>query len=198
MFTSPATISISLLLLLLLTFSASHLSAQSDLGIAVVVGENSAWTIEAPEGWRLEPAGAVAAGVGAAFVPEKEAWDSAPSVIYGITLPKRSGAMTIEAIMLNDSARTEQRRPGTIVTTADPIETIEGVSARVRHSTAADSSTFEAVAYIDGPTAVALVVLSSRTQEDFNASLDSFARLVDSYEWITADPAEIAEIKRYR
>lgn len=197
MLTPSATISIPLALFLL-TLSAHHLSAQSDLGIAVIVGENSAWTIEAPEGWRLEPAGAVSAGVGAAFVPEEGTWDSAPSVIYGITLPKHSEANTIEAIIVNDSARTERRRPGTIVKSADSIETIEGVSALVRHCTAADSSTFEAVAYIDGPTAVALVVLSARTHADFIASLDAFARLVDSYEWITEDPAEIAEIRRYR
>ena len=188
----------TILLPLLLIAPASRLAAQSDLGIAVILGERSAWMIEAPEGWRLEPAGATAAGVGAAFVPEEEAWSSAPAVLYGITLPKRSELKTIEAIMASDSARTESRRPGTIVRSADSIETIEGTSAVVRHCTAPDSSTFEAVAYIDGSTAVALVVLSARTLADFTASLEAFARLVDSYEWVTDDPAEIAEIRRYR
>lgn len=182
----------------LLFFLSLSLYAQPDPGIAVIIGENSAWTIESPEGWRLEPDGATMAGVGAAFIPADQQWSTAPSVLYGITLPKRSASTTIEDIMREDSARTAARRPGTLVRSADSLDTFQGVSAVVRHCISPDSTTVEAVAYINGPTAVALVVLSCRSLADFQSALPAFVRLVDSYEWITSDPAEIARIKSYR
>jgi hypothetical protein len=151
--------------------------------------------IEAPEGWDLETTGAKAAGLGAAFVPEGTTWSTAPSVLYGITVPKADPTGSIESIMLDDSVRTEQRQPGTTVEMADPIGTIEGVDARVRYCYAQDSSTIEAVAYLDGPTAVAVIVLNTRSIESFRASLAAFERLVDSWEWITSDPTEIARIR---
>lgn len=171
------------------------LAAQSVDGLAVVVGETSAWMIEAPEGWDLEAAGAKAAGLGAAFIPEGTTWSTAPSILYGITIPKSTSAGSIEAVITEDSIRTERRQPGTIVEKADPIGTIQGVDARVRYCYAPDSSTIEAVAYLDGPTAVAVIVLNTRSIESFRASLAAFARLVDSWEWITSDPAEIARIR---
>lgn len=185
-----------ILTLILATAFTTSLAAQSVDGLAVVVGEASAWMIEAPEGWDLEAAGAKAAGLGAAFIPEGTSWSTAPSVLYGITIPKTSAAGSIEVIIREDSIRTERRRPGTIVREAEAIGTIEGVDARVRYCFAPDSSTIEAVAYLDGPTAVAVIVLNTRSIESFSTSLAAFARLVDSYEWITSDPAEIDRIRR--
>ena len=184
-----------ILTLILATAFTPPLAAQSVEGLAVVVGETSAWMIEAPEGWDLETAGAKAAGLGAAFIPEGTTWSTAPSVLYGITIPKPSPSGSIETIMQEDSIRTERRQPGTIVEKADPIGTIEGVDARVRYCYAPDSSTIEAVAYLDGPTAVAVIVLNTRSIDSFRASLAAFERLVDSWEWITSDPAEIARIR---
>ena len=185
----------ALIALVLTAALPPRLAAQSVEGLAVVVGETSAWMIEAPEGWDLEAAGAKAAGLGAAFIPEGTTWSTAPSVLYGITIPKSSPSGSIETIMQEDSIRTERRQPGTIVEKADPIGTIEGVDARVRYCYAPDSSTIEAVAYLDGPTAVAVIVLNTRSIESFHASLAAFARLVDSWEWITSDPTEIARIR---
>lgn len=183
------------LLLLLLLLLPEPAAAQSIDDIAIVVGENSAWTIEAPEGWRLEAAGARAAGLGAAFVPEGTSWSSAESILYGITIPKSRDASTIGEIMRHDSIRTEGRQPGTVVVEAEAIGTIEGIDARVRHCYAADSSTVEAVAYLDGPTAVAVIVLNTRSIASFREALASFARLVDSYEWITSDPNDLARLR---
>ena len=174
----------------------TSLAAQPADGLAIVVGEASAWMIEAPEGWNLEAAGAQASGLGAAFIPEGTTWSTAPSILYGITIPKSSAAGSIEAVMQEDSIRTERRRPGTRVQAAAPIGTIEGIDARVRYCFAPDSSTIEAVAYLDGPTAVAVIVLNTRSLDSFQASLAAFERLVDSYEWITSDPAEIDRIRR--
>ena len=173
----------------------TSLAAQPADGLAIVVGETSAWMIEAPEGWDLEVAGAQASGLGAAFIPEGTTWSTAPSVLYGITIPKSSAAGSIETVMQDDSIRTERRRPGTRVQAAEPIGTIEGIDARVRYCFAPDSSTIEAVAYLDGPTAVAVIVLNTRSIDSFRSSLAAFERLVDSYEWITSDPSEIDRIR---
>lgn len=188
---------LSLLLSVFLFSTTLPLRAQVASNVAVVVGVRSAWTIEAPEGWHLDGAAAVSAGLGAAFVPDDGSWGSSPAVMYAITLPKRSDTMSIGSVIRHDSIRTASRRPGTRVVITDPIETIEGVDALVRHCYPPSSSDpIEAVAYIDTPTAVACIVLSARTDADFTSALASFSRLVDSYEWITGDEGEIRRMKR--
>ncbi len=193
----------SVFLLLAIGFSAllatsTTTYAQVPSNVAVVIGVRSAWTIEAPEGWRLDAPAAVTAGLGAAFVPEEGSWGSSGAVMYAITLPKGTdNAMSIDQVIRHDSIRTAARRPGTTVTIAETIETIEGVDALVRHSFPPEGAngTIEAVAYLNTPTVVACIVLSARTPEDFTANLAAFARLVDSYEWITADAGEITRLR---
>lgn len=186
-------------LLLLFVGARPDLRAQDqNLGVAVIVGESHAWMLEAPEGWRLDAAGARSVGVGAAFTPEGVSWEKAPAVMYANGIPKLTADVTLKSVVGDDSLRALARDPGARVVTAEPLETIEGTVAQVRHFISADTSSYEAVAYIDGPTVVALVVLSVGSKEEFETVLPSFARLVDSYEWVTSDPAKIDELRRHR
>lgn len=170
-------------------------SDASNLGVAVIVGERHAWMLEAPEGWTLDVSGARSSGLGAAFRPSDTSWTDAPAVMYANTVLKKEDSITLATVVAGDVSRAENRLPKTTVVEAEPIGTIQGVDATVRHFVRKDSSLCEAVAYIDGPTVVALVVLSARSGEDFRASLHTFARLVDSYEWITSDPASVRRMR---
>ena len=160
-------------------------------GVAVIVGEQHAWLLEAPEGWQLDVAGARSAGLGAAFRPRDTSWSEAPAVMYANSVLKSDDSISVATVVAGDIDRAEQRLPRTAVTEAESLGTIQGVDATVRYFIRADSSLCEAVAYIDGPTVVALVVLSARSGKDFRSSLDNFARLVDSYEWITSEPNQL-------
>ena len=188
--------------LLSLLLFPSILPAQSgadtteNLGVAVIVGKTHAWMLEAPENWILDPKQAEASGLGAAFYPSGETWSKAEAVMYANTIPKSSDSVTVRAVIAEDVGRAENRIPKTTVNEEAPIGTIQGVNAQVRYFARSDSTLFEAVAYIDCPTAVALVVLSSRSAKDFRSSLPAFSRLVDSYEWITDNPAQSARIPR--
>lgn len=115
--------------------------------------------------------------------------------MYANAIVKSGDSTTVERVMAGDAQRATARIPKTAVKEVEPIGTIEGVEARVCYFVKSDSSLFEAVAYIDCPTVVALVVLSARSRKDFQASLGSFARLVDSYEWITNDPSRIGGVR---
>ena len=184
---------------LLMLFSSLQmpLSAQGDnLGVAIIIGQNHAWMIESPEGWNLDQRGALVSGLGAAFVPEGRAWSSSSIVMYANGIPKTFDTVTVASIVYHDSLKAVKK--GATVRRSNPISTIQGVDAEVCHITANDSSSCEAVAYIDGPTVIATIVLSSRNSEDFLASLPAFTRLVDSYEWITSDQDRIADLKRMR
>lgn len=178
-------------------FSATSLDAQGDnLGVAIIIGECHAWMIEAPEEWNLDQRGAKVSGLGAAFTPVGNSWSSSPVVMYANTIPKTFDSVTVASTIARDSVRAAGAQA--LVKRQQPLGTIQGVEAEVCHIVRRDSSLFEAVAYINTPTAIALIVLSSKDIEDFNASLPSFARLVDSYEWITGDPARISELKDMR
>lgn len=191
----PALLPVPLLGILFALACPVDMRSQSEsgdnLGVAVIVGKNHAWMLEAPERWILDPSGASASGLGAAFRPESESWSKSPAVMYANTILKHD-SITLDRVIATDTQRAELRIPKMSVREVEPIGTIQGVDARVFHFVRSDSSLYEAVAYIDCPTAVALVVLSARTGKDFRASLDSFARLVDSYEWITSDPSRIS------
>lgn len=168
---------------------------QDNLGIAVIVGKTHAWMLEAPEHWVLDPQGAAASGLGAAFYPSTQTWNTSPAVMYANAIVKTGDSTTVAHVMADDAQRATSRIPKTAVTEMAPIGTIQGVEARVCYFVKSDSSLFEAVAYIDCPTVVALVVLSARNGKDFHASLGAFARLVDSYEWITNDPSRISGMR---
>ena len=190
--------SLPLYLYLLSTLFALQAFAQSASNVAIVVSSQAAWTIEAPEGWVLDGVAARSNGLGAAFTPEDGSWASSEAIMYGITLPKQNDSMSIADVIRQDSIRTTLRHPGTVVEIADPIETIEGIDAIVLHCyppAKATNGTIEGVAYIDTPTAVACIVLTARTPKAFNNALDAFARLVDSYEWITGNVEQIKKIK---
>lgn len=167
-----------------------------NLGVAVVVGKNHAWMLEAPEHWVLDREGAAASGLGAAFRPADQTWSASPAVMYANAIVKSGDSITVAGIIAADMERAATRIPKTTIKEEEPIGTIEGVDARVCYFVKSDSSLFEAVAYIDCPTVVALVVLSARNGKDFQASLRAFARLVDSYEWITNDPSRIKGIQQ--
>ncbi|MGE3801841.1 MAG: hypothetical protein AB7H80_12550 [Candidatus Kapaibacterium sp.] len=176
----------------------STLRAQGDnLGVAIIIGERHAWMIESPEKWSLDQRSALASGLGAAFVPEWDSWSSSPVVMYANTIPKEFDTIAVAETIAADSVRAVQQFRSA-VKRQQPLGTIQGVDAEVCHVIRRDSSLFEAIAYIDGPTAIAIIVLSSRNAEKFESSLPSFARLVDSYEWITSDPEQIAELKGMR
>lgn len=170
---------------------AQQSPAPDNMGIAVIVGKSHAWMLEAPEDWILDPQGAAAAGLGAAFYPTDQTWGSAPAVMYANAIVKSADSITVDHVIKDEMRRAAARLPKTEAREVEPIPTIQGVDARVCHFMKSDSSLFEAVAYIDCPTVVALVVLSARNARDFRASLGAFARLVDSYEWITNDPSRI-------
>ncbi|MCB0712699.1 MAG: hypothetical protein KDD67_10250 [Ignavibacteriae bacterium] len=179
-------------------YAPSILLAQGDnLGVAIIIGERHAWMIESPEDWNLDQRNALASGLGAAFVPEWDSWSSSPVVMYANTIPKEFDTITVAGTIAADSVRAIQQFHAS-VKRQQPLGTIQGVDAEVCHVTRRDSSLFEAIAYINGPTAIAIIVLSSRDAEKFEDSLPSFARLVDSYEWITSDPEQIAELKGMR
>lgn len=174
-----------------LLLCAQQSPAPDNMGIAVIVGKSHAWMLEAPEDWILDPQGAAAAGLGAAFYPTDQTWGSAPAVMYANAIVKSADSITVDHVIKDEMRRAAARLPKTEAREVEPIPTIQGVDARVCHFMKSDSSLFEAVAYIDCPTVVALVVLSARNARDFRASLGAFARLVDSYEWITNDPSRI-------
>ena len=196
-YTSRLQLSIRVLPLFFLL--CGSLYAQGDnLGVAIIVGENDAWMIEAPEGWNLDQRAALAAGLGATFVPEGSFWSSSPVVMYANGIPKSTDTVTVASVIRNDSLKAISTDAGTIVKRSEPIGTIQGVDAEVCYIIRADSMLCEAIAYINGCSGIAIIVLSARNAGDFHNSLDAFSRLVDSYEWITSDPERIAELKRMR
>ena len=178
-------------LLLSLSLNAQTIDNNDNLGVAVVVGHRHAWMLEAPEGWSLDVAGARSSQLGAAFRPSDQSWSRSPAVMYANSILKEDDSINLRSVIAGDAERAEQRLPRTEVVETESIGTIQGVDAVVRHYVRSDSSLCEAVAYIDGPTVVALVVLSARSGQDFRSSLKAFARLVDSYEWITSDPESL-------
>lgn len=165
---------------------AAESVGRTSAGTGIVYGEDFAYAIQAPPGWILDNAAANAQGMYAAFYEEGRTWRTADTIMYANAACKQPGQQTVDELIAYDVSQFQARAPGLKVTRARDLPTSER-TASVRHFEGDEHGNFEAVAYIDEPKAMIMLVLSSRSKSGFEKAYPSFEKLVRSYRFLTTD-----------
>jgi len=152
----------------------------------IVHGEQHAFLIEAPPGWVLDNQSGVSQGLNAVFYPKGSSWSEASAVMYAsMAGKKKEGLNTVQEVIDHDLAKFKRGNPKITMTKGRPIKTADGKTAQVCLFRGDQWGNQEAVAYINEKNVVAILVLSSRSQSDFQKSLPAFEKLVASYRFYT-------------
>lgn len=174
------------LLGLLLLTPPTTFAAKWESGAGIVYGKKYAFLINAPAGWILDNESAASQGIYAVFYPKGSSWSKAPAVMYANAANKTTGGITnVQKLIDLDVAKFKKKNPKIVITEGQPLKTADGKIAQVRLFRGDQWGNHEAVAYIDEPTIVAILVLTSRSQTAFKESLPAFEKLVASYRFYT-------------
>ena len=162
----------------------STVFAQDDSGI--IYGKNYSFALTAPKGWVLDTTSGRQQGLQAVFYPNGSSWKSGAAVMYPSVLQKADPAReSLESVIANEDS------PNLKVVDADAIPTrtdarSKDKKATVKYFTGDRNGNSEAVAYLDEGNLVVMLVLSTRSQKDFETSLPAFKEFVDSYFFLGA------------
>jgi len=151
-------------------------------GLACHISQNESYILYAPRDWILDGKSGLNQNFCIVGYPEGADWENSTAVFYTNRLSKISSALkSLPEIIRADVAQFKKDYPRIQVNDEPALRTKDGRLASVRHFLLAAPPLFEAVAYIDHPEYVLVLVLTSKTQDDFEASLDVFHELVSSY-----------------
>jgi hypothetical protein len=153
----------------------------------IVYGDRGAFRITAPDGWVLDTQSGVPDGVHAAIYPNGGSWSGSPVVMYAHAVDRDANA-SAASVIGDDVAEWKQRFADLQVTDAGTLPTAGGKPAAVRYFVSLAGGSWEAVAYVEEPRVVSIVVMTSRTRAGFDQSLPAFAALVNSYAWMVDPP----------
>ncbi len=172
--------------LLILVVAVHVLHGQTPEGSGIVYGETHAFCITAPHGWVLDNRAERNNGLHAVFYPEGSSWAKSAIVMYANAANKGPGQETVDELIAYDTGQFKAKAPKLVVVELTPIKTTKG-SAKVLKFSGDQYNNTEAVAYIDSPKAVVMLVLTSRDEAGFNKSYPAFVALVESYRFLTSD-----------
>ena len=126
-----------------------------------------------PKGWTFNQEQAAEADAVAIFYPEGSAWQDSKSVIYLKVAGKKEGE-SVAGLMNADSLKLVQEFPGIRINAAPSLRTVDGKTALVRHISGAKNGKRQAIAYIDTPESIIMVMLAARGGEAFEGALEPF------------------------
>jgi len=173
---------------LALSALATPCLGQAPGGRGIVYGPHHVFIVEAPPGWVLDNQVGRSRGLVAVFYREGQSWRTGDAVMYVNTAVPDSGTTADPfRVIADDSLRFTKDAPGVRIGLAPSLRTKDGRVAHVRHFSGDPNGNWEAVAYIAEATVTPLLVLTARTRVAFEEALPAFARLVQSYTFLTAD-----------
>lgn len=158
----------------------------------MVYGEAHAFTVCAPKGWVLDNTILNDHGIYAVFYPERSSWNMAKdtgTVMYVNTAGKQGENASVSALMTTDAEDTKHNAPASVVKACEPIklESREEPAAPVQCFTPGAYRRFEAVAYIDSPKIIVMVVMTSNNERSFKRDYPAFEAVVKSYSFLSSN-----------
>jgi hypothetical protein len=153
-------------------------------GGGIVYADGIAFSIAAPTGWVLDNHSGVQQGLPAVLYPEGSSWKDAATVMYP-NAARRTADRKLTAFIAEDLDRYRAAAPDLRVETLEPQALRDGRKAEIRKLTEKSLGNVEAVAYLEEPGHFILLVLSTRSEDDFAKALPAFRELLGSYEYLT-------------
>ena len=171
--------------LLLLSITAFAQKQEEGIGSGIIYGTNHAYSLSAPKGWVMDNQSGVGQGVFAVFYPHGSSWENGTAVMNTSVITKRDAKQSFDDVIRDEQADSRKHFPSLKIVDAPGLPTRRGDIASVKYLTGDSAGNFEAIAYINETKLVVLIVLSSRSQKEFDSSLPAFAELVHSYFFIS-------------
>ncbi len=174
-------------ILFLLTIFCGLTAAQDNGDSGIIFGEHYSFTLTAPKGWVLDNGSGKGQGLQAVFYPKGSSWKNGAAVMYANVYQKRDpGKESLQTVIAGDVAEYQKESPKLTVVDADRIPTrkderSKGKEANIKYFAGDRNGNYEAVAYINEGKVVVMLVLTTRSKNDFGSSLSAFKELVGSY-----------------
>jgi len=154
-----------------------------DANCGIVYGDAHAFTVCAPKGWVLDNTIMHNQGIYAVFYPTGTTWNRAKengTVMYVNTTRKLGDNATV-------AEDTLRHAPAAKIIKGEVIPTQDGDGdALVQKFEHGAFDRFEAVAYLDSPKIIVMVVMTSASPDTFNRDYPAFQELVKSYRFLSS------------
>ena len=168
-------------ILVLINISQSHASI-TEQGRGMLFGNDHSFTFTAADGWVLDNESGVNQGLHMVFYPKENNWQSSPIIAYGRSLSAKNGntinsivSTTVDDFKNNGSPNYKSEKQ-------KEIQLTNGVKASVYYFSGDQWGNYEAVAYFQEKETINFLVYNSRTKAQFDMHLDSFYKIVHTYE----------------
>jgi hypothetical protein len=162
-------------------------NGQTPEGGGIVYGANHAFAIQAPDGWVLDNRSGQPQALQVVFYPVGSNWHDARAVMYANTASKDiAGQETREQLIAFDISQF-RAKSATLRVTDMPLVAGTRADVVVKRFEGDENQNFEAVAYIDEKSIVAMLILTARTESEFAKAYPAFIKLVQSYSFLTSN-----------
>jgi hypothetical protein len=152
----------------------------------IMYGEDHVFALKLPQGWVVNPEIGKKLGLHAVMYQEGSSWRDGIVTMYTNSVHKRKNKDTLERIIDEDIAGYKKESANLKVENADSLPIAAGKERVVVKYFSGDlGGNFEAVAYIEESKVVIMLVLTSKTENDFHSTLPAFRQLVGSYRLIS-------------
>ncbi|MBI3652207.1 MAG: hypothetical protein HY231_14395 [Acidobacteria bacterium] len=171
------------LALLLNTSFASKQKYRNREGVdgTILMGQHYAFILKEPNGWNLDTSSRKSNGLDAVLYTEGSSWKDAIAVMYVRVVYKDQKRKTVEQIINDDIKEFKSASKNSTVSPMPFTTTRDKKKAITRYCYDDEYKNYESVAYIDEPSGVVIIVLTSRNKEEYSKSLPAFKDLVASY-----------------
>jgi mannitol/fructose-specific phosphotransferase system IIA component len=168
---------------LIFLFALGTVAQQStdSLGAGVITyAQGGAFMVAAPPGWVTDRETGQKLGVCCVFYPAGSTWDDAETIMYTEIVEKNEQHANLKAFMAFDIEQFRMNNPELIFEDGDSVHW-GAKTAVVRFFHGINKGSSEAVAYIDEPKIIAVLVMSAKSQKALDNSLPLFRNFVRSY-----------------
>lgn len=153
--------------------------------LTILYGDDHAFGIIAPTGWVIDDSSGLGYRIRAVLYPRGVNWKNATTIMYESCYHRDSRRPTaLSAVLENDAAKFRARSPKGKLTTAPAVTTHKGKVAQVRLLAPTGGEPLEAIAYLEEPTLIVLLVLHAEQPQGFKDAYPRFRDMVTSYQLV--------------
>ncbi len=147
----------------------------------ILYGSNFAYAISAPKGWIMDETAGKPQGLSVVFYRKGESWTKGKAVMY-VNVNDRKQGLTSKKAIAYDIGASKKANPKSSVTQGETLRTRDNRKAvtYIFKNPADKKSAKERVAYVETPTVVLLITLTSESENDFKNAVADHSALVKS------------------
>lgn len=168
---------------LVLSCSSARRQAEQNQDSGIIYGPGFAFSLTAPDGWRLDETAAEQQNMFAVVLPEKKNWNDAEVRMYAsIIRIDTSQGQSMRTVMNRDKDYFMQRSGQFQITGTDTIYRGEE-TVFLREYRGISNEPYKITGYIDEGPLITLIGMGSTNRELYNQSLPAFRSLLRSYQF---------------